>query len=410
MPFAGTVNIKEGQNFQFDVRGYDQFNNPTYVNPTWLSDPILGPPVDQNGLLYTLDGNGFGIVNVMLGGITGTQWINVQQRSWVQKGGNLNSIVYASFYPRMAFSGATPYVTWQESPASPYIYQIYVRHWNGATWVQDGGSLNVNTAQHAQVPSIAFNGVTPYVTWQEVSSPTINQIYVKHWNGAAWIQDGGSLNADVSKDAISPDIVFNGTTPYVTWHEMNGAGIYQVYVKHWNGVSWVQDGGSLNVDLTKSAGASKIVFNGTIPYVSWIEFNASGVSQIYVKHWNGVSWVQDGGSLNIDPAQNAGQTIASGVLPPGISINGTIPYVTWFEVNASGVTQIYVKHWNGVSWIQNGGSLNMDFSKSAYNSRIAFYGITPYVTWYESNAAGNNQLYVKHWNGVSWVQDGASLT
>ena len=101
-------------------------------------------------------------------------------------------------------------------------------------WVQDGGSLNVNTGNYAQNSSIAmFNG-TPYVAWEEGV-----QIYVKHYNGTTWVQDGGSLNVNTGQNAEFPSIAMSGGTPYVSWHEMYNAR-FLIFVKHYNGSNWVR--------------------------------------------------------------------------------------------------------------------------------------------------------------------------
>jgi hypothetical protein len=93
---------------------------------------------------------------------------------------------------------------------------------------------------------------TPYVTWHEYNGSS-NQIYVKHYNGSAWVQDGGSLNTNPSNVGFFPDICTTSTgVPYVAWHESEGSN-HWIYVKHFNGSAWNQDGGQLNVTPNKYA-------------------------------------------------------------------------------------------------------------------------------------------------------------
>jgi hypothetical protein len=56
-----------------------------------------------------------------------------------------------------------------------------------ATWLQDGGSLNVD-ANDAKQPNLAIYNGTPYVAFSDNG-----WIYEKHLNGVAWVQDGGLM-------------------------------------------------------------------------------------------------------------------------------------------------------------------------------------------------------------------------
>ncbi len=111
-----------------------------------------------------------------------------------------------------------------------------------ASWVSLGASLNVTTNQDATSPSIALDGNnSPYVTWGEQFEVALltnrYQIVVKYWNGATWVQLGGWLNTDSNQSAYNPSVAIDGSnSPYVAWHETDGTD-YDLYVKQWNGAS-----------------------------------------------------------------------------------------------------------------------------------------------------------------------------
>jgi hypothetical protein len=69
---------------------------------------------------------------------------------------------------------------------------------------------------------------------------------------------------------------------------------------------WTAAGGSLNLSTKDSLRGDSIASISGVPYVAWSEQNTSGVGSVYVKHWNGTKWVQNGGALNIDPSADAG--------------------------------------------------------------------------------------------------------
>lgn len=86
---------------------------------------------------------------------------------------------------------------------------------------------------------------------------------------ADWVQEGDALTTDPNKASYVPDIAFAGNIPYVACSEGVSGGIGQAIVKHFNGSAWVQDGGSLNVDPTVSAGVPSIAIINQKPYGAW---------------------------------------------------------------------------------------------------------------------------------------------
>ncbi len=248
--------------------------------------------------------------------------------SWEQDGGylNIDEADYA-YDPAIANNNGTPYVAWMERTPNE---RIFVKHYNGSAWISDGGILNVDPNHGAQTPDIAFYNGTPYVVWSEAGVAW--QIFVRHYTGSVWNQDGGILNVDSNQNAREPSIAFsNNGTLYVAWEESNGTA-KQIYVKHYTGSTWVQDAGSLNVDSNQDAQRPEIALYNLTPYVTWHESN-SVADQIYVKYYNGSSWEQIDGSLNIDPNL--------GAFFPDIEINSNgVPYVSF--INGSSA---FVKHY-----------------------------------------------------------------
>jgi hypothetical protein len=322
---------------------------------------------------------------------------------WIPDNGSLDVVVtQTANRSEIAVYNGTPFVTWREHNGT--AWQVYVKYYNGSSWEHVSGaeeSMNLDAARPSDNPDIAvaLAGV-PYVTWQEHNG-TAFQIYVKHYNGSSWEQNGGSLNLDTNLSAENPRIAICNNTPYVVWAEYDGGTTYQIYAKHYTGSSWAQDGGSLNIALTQTGSNLSIAASaeGT-PYVAWREHNGT-VFQIYVKHFNGSSWEQNGGSLNMNVNINA--------VRPSIALSGSTPYVSWEEKNAS-INQIYVKHYTGSSWAQDGGSLNINTDRHANNGpSLAICNNTPYVAWSEQSSTFTYRVNVKHFTGSSWVQDGGSL-
>jgi hypothetical protein len=284
------------------------------------------------------------------------------------------------------------------------IYRLYAQRWTGSSWVQVGGAITGLDYAPASF-SFASNGTNSFaVAWQGVN-PSITEynIYVKRWNGSAWVQLGDFLDTNKANNAFEPSIdVDPSGNPSVAWIEQIG-GASSVVVKRWDGSKWVQLG---NVGVS-SAETVKLRVDATgKPTIAWTESTPTTSSDLYVKRWNGSRWLQLGSALDTD--------INNNVLRGSIAIDSAgNPIVAFGEITPGvGNDSTYAKKWNGSQWVQLGssiGNLYSDFPNISIdgsgNLLVAFrQQITsgPY--------AGNYDIIVKRWNGNSWGQLGNPLT
>jgi hypothetical protein len=218
-----------------------------------------------------------------------------------------------------ATSGSTPYVAWV---ISGYLY-VFTQV--GGTWQPMDQALN-SQAGSSISGKIAISGSgVPYVTYADNGL-----ICVKHWNGQFWAQDGNALNLNSSQIASSPAIAASLNNVYVAWQEpVNGAS--QVVVKTMSNGAWQQVGGSLNADPGNNASVPGITVSTLgVPYVIWVESPlANGVSDVFVKHWDGSTWQRDGNGLGLYNAY------ASTKGPVAIAVSQTKVFAAWNE-NATG--------------------------------------------------------------------------
>ncbi len=179
----------------------------------------------------------------------------------------------------------TPVVTWSETLAGMGD-QVYVKRHNGASFefLPGNVSLNIDPTHHARRPRLAVSGDTPYVTWEELNG-SYREVYVKYHNGTDWELIGWPLNYNPTQDAYAPDIaLLPGDTPVVTWCEYNG-NTTQVYVRQFEtAATWNLLGLNLNVDINRAATNPDITVIGSEPYVVWEEITA-GVRVTYCRRW-----------------------------------------------------------------------------------------------------------------------------
>jgi hypothetical protein len=313
---------------------------------------------------------------------------------WTQVGGDVTTGNWAA-NPRIVGFGGAPYVTYQQSNGT--VNQVFVKRLDGSSWgyVPGPGAtpLNNNVSADALTPTIANVGGVLFVAWKE-GSPL--QVRVKKFDGNNWVSVGGALNADPAKGAgaAPPFIADIGGVPYVGWTEY-GSGVEppgQLFVKRFDGVNWVLVGTSgttpLNLDSTHDAYGASLADIGGVPYLQWHEGNAPGWSaphQVHVARFNGSVWTPVGGSANTDTTKNA---------IGAIHAVGGRPYLTLVQYSATGVGLLRLLRFDGSAWVPVGSPLNLDPTKDADGLRLADVGGVPYDAVYESDAAGR-QVYVK---------------
>ncbi|HXI41409.1 MAG TPA: Ig-like domain-containing protein, partial [Bryobacteraceae bacterium] len=165
---------------------------------------------------------------------------------WTALGGSLNvNTANWAYDASITYLGGQPYVAWTERTQAGNA-QLYVKTWNGTSWnLVGGGSLNrapnIGWAYHPSlVADSASNSL--YLAWVEQPSLGQNaQVYVSKCNAGSWTVLGGSLNADtVNGSAQRASLAVSNGQPATAWGEVNTGWLRQIYVKQWNGSAWVQ--------------------------------------------------------------------------------------------------------------------------------------------------------------------------
>ena len=198
---------------------------------------------------------------------------------------------------------------------------------------------------------------------------------------AGWNQpSGGPLDVVPAANAASSSLANVAGVPYAAWAE-SSVGRFQIFVNRLEGTTWVRVGGSLNVDPTDDATFPDIASVAGVPYVAWVEEPAAGHALLLVDRFVAgawIDWTTVGESLNVNSAQDASS--------PTIASVGGAPVVVWQELNGA-VFQIRFGRFNGTNWQALGGPLNVDPTQNATFADPALIAVggVPYVTWQEAN-------------------------
>jgi len=344
--------------------------------------------------------------------------------------------------PSMAISGdGRPWVAWQASIGSAPS-EIFVKRWNGAAWESVGGSATgggiSGSSGISARPSLAIVPAAassvgsafadmPYVAWHDLSQGA-GEIYVKRWNGTAWESVGAgsasgggiSNNPGESYDAslaITPEGV-----PWVAWTNLpapgSGSTDSEIYVRRFDGASWVEvgAGSATGGGISNNSGISEepsiaIGSDGSV-FVAWTD-DSSGDAEIYVKRWSGSAWVAVG--ANSASGGGISNNTESSRSPSLAVVNANQAYVAWVD-RSGGDTEIYALLWNGTHWAQagvgaaSGGGISNNAGDSLEVSLSIGRNMLPFAAWTDLSSGGGGEIYARRWNGTVWQQVGTSAT
>lgn len=356
------------------------------------------------------------------------------------RGEGVNTGMRSGRAPSMAISGdGRPWAAWQATIGSTSP-DIFVKRWNGSAWEGIGGSATgggvSNTSTISARPSLAIVPAAassvgslyadmPYVAWNEFVNQGPSEIYIKRWNGTTWEEVGAgsasgggiSRNSGESFDAslaIAPEGM-----PWVAWTDIPaGGGDSEIYIRRFDGVSWVEvgagsaTGGGVSNSSEDSEEPSLAIGSDGSVFVAWTE-GSGGEAEIYVKRWNGSAWEAAGaGSASgggISSNSDSSRTPALAV------VNASRAFVAWVD-RSGGDTEIYAKQWNGVAWLPagtngaSGGGISNNTGDSLEVSLNIGRDGAPVAAWTDLSGPGSAEIYVRRWNGANWQEAGLSAT
>ena len=170
------------------------------------------------------------------------QWVEIGSGSATDGGISNSGKNGASWEPSLAISpDGMPLVAWYGSSGSNP--EIYIRRWDGTSWVEmgsgsaSGGGISDSNGSSFE-PSLAIDpDGTPVIAWADDSSDIV-QIYVRRWDGTSWVEmgsgsasGGGISNTDGESFSTSLAISSEGTA-IIAWRD-DSSGRLEIYVRRW---------------------------------------------------------------------------------------------------------------------------------------------------------------------------------
>ena len=100
----------------------------------------------------------------------------------------MNATTGWATHPQLANDGRNVYLAWEEQTELGRTASAYVKQWNGSALSQLGTALNVDPV-NGSVEGLAIGTVQgiPTAIWGELIYGSLRQVYLKHWDGTSWV-------------------------------------------------------------------------------------------------------------------------------------------------------------------------------------------------------------------------------
>ncbi|MFZ5468211.1 MAG: hypothetical protein ACOZIN_02140, partial [Myxococcota bacterium] len=276
-----------------------------------------------------------------------------------------------------------------------------------------GGVSNRPTSIRCQRIELDRQG-KPFAMWADDSVGTW-EVYLRQWNGMAWVGVGGSdadggLSRGTGVDGSSGYYSCPGhlgfdsqNRPYVVWMNYDG-NLQSVHVRRWSGGTWEELGGSASgtgISAGQFAYWPKIVID-VFDRVTVMWTRGSG---LYARRWEGSAWAELAGSAS--GAGIAGPSAMVYIFSAAPGPDGA-PYVAWMDERSAGPgSEIRLLSWTGSVW-QGLGSSNADGGITGASSYVTYPSVAddgsgrPAVAWHQDEPDGGTSVHLTRWNGSSW--------
>jgi len=308
----------------YDLGSGDTADPTDFTAPTLTPNPVLdlSAPVEADAAATLPDGPaGLGRWAELSGSATGR---------------GLGAEAGLAVAPAVAVAAdGTRWLAWADSRSGEY--QVYVARHNGSAWQQLGGSAEQGgvTALPAGAnrPALLTDATgNPIVAWTRLGERGAD-IQLARWDGAGWAALGGSLDdggISGSNAADHVQLVMTDSGPVAAWLDAS-SGQPQVYLKRFDGAAWVGLDGSDSGGGLSAAPAGVTDFdlaaNGERIAVVW-SAEVAGVSRVYLREFDGTGWTERAASAS---GQGLGLTTLD-ALTPTVAYSGLDLLVAWSQV------------------------------------------------------------------------------
>jgi hypothetical protein len=250
----------------------------------------------------------------------------------------------------------------------------------------------------------------------------VDAIAQQSWTEVGGSATGGGVSAAATNVQFHEVAVDRQGRAVVAWVDSN-----HLYLRRWNGSTWEELGGSgsgtgISGGTIASGYVGLALDSNDNPCLAYMIYHPSPIqdSDIYFLRWDGLSWIELGGSATGNGISQAGGWSYTPALALDAADN---PCVAWAQYVAGGSYEAYLRRWDGQQWAEVGGSASgggiSAMSTYAFLLKVALTPSgNPVVAWkYDPGTVGsgiinyaNQEVFLRSWNGSAWQELGGSAS
>lgn len=308
----------------------------------------------------------------------------------------------------------SPLVAWSDGSQTTVGTAVYLRQFENGNWVGIGNAGDGNGLAGLDRSNVPWGGSIQvgsgnqiWVAWTSATFGLLSaQIRVAGFDGNAWTQPATSPNG-LAQFATSQVVATVGAAltrqelPVVVYAAPSG-----VNALFYDGNAWQGYGGTSIVVGNSNVLDAYLVLDGNdAPYVAWIDNNAGRL--LHVVHWSGTAWTPialEAGVLAF------GSPVLGRVASMAMGVSGTL-YLAYSDSQSP--SEVRLLTYNEGVWADLGGSststgLSNTPAGSSYSPSVALDSQEhPVVTWTDTTS-GSTDIYMRRWNGATWVEENSS--
>jgi hypothetical protein len=284
---------------------------------------------------------------------------------------------------------------------------MFFEHWDGSAWsVMTSPNITNGVAETGNdVNAVAaVSSTNVWAVGSFVNGSGVRQPLVDHWNGTTWApsslpSQGGGDNDLFGVTAIAANDIWA-----VGYWRPNNSSARQSLAWHWNGAAWSPSfpfgGGDPNYSFSLF-GVSASATNNVYAVGRYL-YTPTGVSYAIIDHWDGSTWT---GAI---PTYAYPYQILFGVHV----LSSTEAWAVGFADDSAGAADhTFIWHLTGSGWALVpgpgiGGSQHPNnelFSVVATSSTNAWAVGAAFGPFDSTGKVSSAQTLIGHWDGASWA-------
>ena len=295
--------------------------------------------------------------------------------------------------------------------------------WNGSAWSQLGADIAGEFASDFSGTSTSLSAdggrIAIGAPHADSNVNDVGHARIFEWNGSSWVQLGTDIDGVDQFDECGWAVSISADGDRIAVGsrraKVGGLAIGYVRIYDWNGSAWVQAGANIEGEafLDKFGESVALSDDGSRVAIGGPDNDANGTNSGHVRvlEWNGSAWVQMGGDIDGEAANDfSGFEHTLSISSDGSRVAIGSPKN---DAGASDAGHTRIFEWNGSSWAQLGTDINglasPDLSGagvelSDYGNRLAIgsQGAKP-------NGSFSGEVKIYDWDGSAWTQAGSTI-